>query len=1302
MTKSLANFVTPHCHVKSLDSASSPERFAQRELDLGTGYLTVTDHGTLEATRQVYDLLRDKKAYSSIKPILGLEGYFRDDNCPILIENGASRSADGTFRDALKYAHITLHTLDEAAYSTLSKVLSQADLRAEKHGMERKPLFTWANLEELGAQNVTATSGCLIGMIGRHLLANNDPDSAVKYYKKLRSTFKPGNFYVEIFPHVCDRNWEVKITVTDTNGVTRDFPYWKKVKTLGAAEGLKLEDLALQFKADPLKAAKTHVAIVEVTEQRKSVPLEQPLTLLNVVRHEGWLHNECRPWSPDGDVQLGVNKFLLKLAAMHGDPVLISDDSHFAFPEEKIVQDIRLGQSGAWKFANSHHRMSSAEALGYFTQRMGLSHAEVEKMVEGSHEWASRFRDFKFGSRKSLPTSFYPQNTIKHTLELIKRHGRMDWSDPARVERLEAEVDLLYKNGTVDLLPYFMIDEEVCRLYTQNGLLTGPGRGSAAGLSLAYYLGITHVDPMKYKLSMDRFLTIDRIQTGKLPDIDQDLPSRELLVGTDDQGGWLQKRFGDHVAQISTDTTMKLKSAIKDTFRAMDREAGNPDPKVPDYIEAFCKSLPNPPQGIPDRDYVFGYKDNDGHWIPGLIETDVNLQNFAKTFPKQWNVVQMLLGLPRQKSRHACAYVISDEPISSFIPLQTVGGVRVTSFTAPAVEAAGGLKMDFLVVNSIGDIGQALKLVRERHTTGWVSDKDEDGVPFVLIKGKKVPLIRAVPFDGEWYDIWDLPEDPAVFRDICEGKVETVFQFDAGAARQGLKYFAPDGSEKLPLSTIEGLSAFTALDRPGPLDANVKDEYGNEHNMLVEYSNRAKGLKPVGNLPVLDELLPETHGVIVYQEQLQYVFQKVGGTTAIEANNFRNRISKKKLVDVNKIDKPLFMKGAIEMLGAETAEVLWSQMQTFGQYGFNKSHAVCYVTIAYACAWLKHHYPLEWWCAVLSNADRNEIDEKFWRYCGHLIALPDIQMSKQGFAIEGDKIRAPLSLLKGLGEKAHQQLLEGAPYESISDLLMKIEKWRIEHPRESKRKDKKTGEEKLVQLKGVSALNATVLQNLIVSGAMDSLFPYDDEFGAPLDTVDRLTRFAFAFREINPKSKFVSIASKFDLESPLVKYQLRKKILPAFSQSILPLVGGRTNQINTKRNSFLTFNQDLSVKNEWKLVSGSAYQRLEQVGPLEGVLNVAMLGYVVGYRQFSYTQKTTGEHKTACELDIDVDGTRVKLVRWPGKDGLPDSLKEDLTGAVVASLLVRGAGSTSFFLAEVHILAPPLKAKAEEEEESPL
>lgn len=1295
----MRNFVTPHCHVKSLDSASSPEKFAKRELELGTGYVTVTDHGTLEATRQVYDLLRDKKQFAGLKPILGLEGYFRDDDCPILTANGLPRASDNTFRDAIKYTHLTLHALDEDAYSALSRVLSAADLRAERHGSERKPLFTWANLEDLGSHNITVTSGCLIGMVGRHLLKNNDFDSAVQYYKRLRSIFKPGNFYVEIFPHVCDRNWEVKITVTTPEGTT-DFPYWKKVKTLGSTEGIKLEELANQFRSDPIKAAKVHQAIVEVTEQRKSVPLEKPLMLLSVVKHEGWLYNECRHWSPDGDVQLGVNKFLFKLAEMHGDPMLISDDSHFAYPEEKIVQDIRLGQNGAWKFSNSHHRMTSDEAAAYLRGRMDLSAAAVEKMVETSHEWAGRFRDFKFSSRKALPVSFYPQDTLRHTLNLIQKHGRMNWSDPEMVARLDAEINLLYKNGTIDLLPYLMIDEEVCREYVKNDELTGPGRGSAAGLLLAYLLEITHADPLKRKLSMDRFLTLDRIQTGKLPDIDQDLPSRDLLVGTDGQSGWLRARFGDHVAQISTDTTMKLKSAIKDTFRALDREAGNPNPKVPDHIEALCKDLPSPPQGIPDHDYVFGYKDNDGHWIPGLLETNRVLQDFVQQYPKQWEIVQMLLGLPRQKSRHACAYVIADTPIQTFIPLQTVGGVRVTSFTAAAVEAAGGLKMDFLVVNSIRDIGAALKLIRSRHSAPCTEGRDEDDVRFITINGIKTPLIRAIPFDGNWVDIWNLPEDPAVFRDICEGRVETVFQFDAGAARQGLRHFAPEDGA-LPLNSIESLSAFTALDRPGPLDAYVTDAHGNTHNMLVEYAHRAKGLPAVGRLPILDELLPETYGVIVYQEQLQYVFQVVGNTTAIEANNFRQRIGKKKLVEVNKIDKPLFMRGAVERLGVEAAEVLWGQMETFGQYGFNKSHAVCYVTIGYACAWLKHHYPLEWWCAVLSNADRNEIDEKFWRYCGHLILLPDIQKSKEGFAIEGDRIRAPLSLLKGLGEKAHQQLLAGAPYSSIEDLLNKIETWRVSNPRTMTRTDKKTGETKTVQVKGVSALNSTVLQNLIVSGAMDSLFPEEQGF-IKGETVEQLTRFASVYRQTFPKAAFQSIAQKFDLQSPLVQFQLRKKILPAYSAPLSQIASLKSSSFNSKGTKFITFHQNGNIKNEWRLVNANQFNHLSGLGPMEGELRVAMVGYVVGQRLFSYTQKLTGENKTACELDLDVDGVRIQTVRWPGKEGLPEPFQEALTGSVLTCLFIRGSGANSFFLAEAHVLAPSLTSRPEETEESPL
>jgi DNA-directed DNA polymerase III PolC len=1292
----MKNFISPHVHVKSLDSGSTPEQFAKREVELGTGYITVTDHGTLEATRLIYDLTKEKKAYKGLTPILGLEGYFRDDNCPILTEKGVQKGEDGSFRDHIKYHHITLHAQDELAFSALTRILSDADLRAEKHGTERKPLFTWQNLEELGSYNVTGTSGCLIGMVSRHLLQHNDPRTAIKYYEKTRSLFKPGNFYVEVFPHRCDTNWESGIFVTDQTGMEKKYGAWKQFKTQKGI--VKAEALAEEFKKNAEKALKEHVQINEVMDQRKWTPLETPVVLSKVEKREGFLQNECRPWCPDGDVQLGANKFLIRLAQNYGDPVLISDDSHFAYPDEKIVQDIRLAQhGGAWKFANSYHRQSSDEAYKYFKHYLDVPEAKMEEWIENTHAWAAKFKGFKFSSRKTLPTSFYPEKTLEHTMALIKKNGRMQWDKPEYVARLKAEIDLLYKNGTVDLLPYFMIDEEVCDLYTRAGELTGPGRGSAAGLLLAYLLGITHKDPIRYKLSMDRFMTLDRIQTGKLPDIDQDLPHRNLLVDPeDDTKGWLRDRFGECVAQISTDTTIKLKSAIKDIFRAQNGY-------VAPEIEAICKLLPNPPQGINDRDYVFGYKNNDGQWVPGQVEESPVLQGFMKRYPREWDIVQKLLGIARQKSRHACAYVIADGPIKDFIPLTSVGGVRVTQFTAPAVEASGGLKMDFLTVNSLKDIGNAIKLIQQRHQICELLVSKED-IPSLTINGLKVPKIRAIPYKGNYVDIWDLPEDPAVFRDICEGRVETVFQFDAGAARQGLKFFHPDG-DKLPLATLEDLSAFTALDRPGPLDYKVKDEQGNDkHNMLVEFAARASGKAPTGALPILNKLLPETYGVIVYQEQLQAVFQNLGGTTAIEANNFRQRISKKKLVEVNAIDKPLFMKGAVPKLGEQVASRLWDSMETFGQYGFNKSHAVCYVTISYACAFLKHHYPLEWWTAVLQNADRSEIDEKFWRYCGKWIDLPDIHLSDFHFSIKNERIRAPLTLLKGLGEKASQQLELVRHTDSIAKLLQSIEEWRVANATmvEKEKEDKKTGikTKGLFQRKATTALNDTVLKNLIVTGAMDSLFPEKDSFGEPLTVVDKLAIFEETAATVRGKKVRKGTSSKYNLQDRLVQFQFRKKVLPAYTEPIVPLIKSSLPDRLVEYPTCTMFKDD--YQNEWKVVGGNEFEVLEQIDNLSSEEEkVVVLAYVVSDRRFGYTQKSTGDAKTAADLSLDVDGIRISAVRWPSKQGLPAAFKENLEGSVIACHFTRGEDSQTFFLADVSILAPSLKQTEDENEASP-
>jgi DNA polymerase III alpha subunit len=248
---------------------------------------------------------------------------------------------------------------------------------------------------------------------------------------------------------------------------------------------------------------------------------------VSVELREGFVKNECRPWCPDGDYQREVNRFVAALAKKYGDKILMSDDSHFAHPEEKIIQDARLG---GWRFAESHHRMSTEEARTYFKNKLDVPDSVIEGWVENSHEWAARFKDFRFSPRNALPTAFYPKDTLRHLFTLIQQHKRMDWNNPAMTDRLKAEVKLLHQSG-VDLLSYFMVDEEVCSLYLRHGELTGPGRGSAAGLLLTYLLGITHVNPLDYDLSMDRFMTPDRIASGKLPDIDQDLGSRELLTG---------------------------------------------------------------------------------------------------------------------------------------------------------------------------------------------------------------------------------------------------------------------------------------------------------------------------------------------------------------------------------------------------------------------------------------------------------------------------------------------------------------------------------------------------------------------------------------------------------------------------------------------------------------------------------------------------------------------------------------------------------------------------------------------------
>lgn len=526
----------------SLDSGSTPANFAKREVEMGGIALTCTDHGTLSAAYQVYELAKKNK----LQPVIGLEAYVRDDSCPILQRLGVERTPtkpkgvdealwaeqhpDGlAYYEYLKYMHLTLHAMDAKAYYAMVKLLSAADARAERHGSETKPLFGWDQIEELASHQVTASSSCLIGMCQRHLFARNNPDAAVAYFERMHHLFGD-RFYVEVFPHRCTHNWVQGVFLTSGAGEQLRFYGGKKLR-------VKIEDNVMELNADGLVSEtlgrqQRDIQLLAVMNYRAWEEIE-PVRVTKVEKIEGFVENECTPLAPGGDVQIGCNQFVLDLARKYKVPVLVSDDSHFATADEKIVQDARLAQMGNWRFHNSYHRQTSEEAFAYFEKYMGIEQSEFEGWVENSYDWVGRFKDFRFDTAPKLPTRYYPSDSLAYTKELIKRHGR--WvNDPRYAARLKAEIELFHRNGVIDLLPYFFVTEEVCRTYSNQGLLTGPGRGSAAGVLLSYLIGITHVDPLKYDLSLDRFLTKDRIASGKMPDIDEDLPHRDILVGWED------------------------------------------------------------------------------------------------------------------------------------------------------------------------------------------------------------------------------------------------------------------------------------------------------------------------------------------------------------------------------------------------------------------------------------------------------------------------------------------------------------------------------------------------------------------------------------------------------------------------------------------------------------------------------------------------------------------------------------------------------------------------------------------------
>jgi DNA polymerase III alpha subunit len=365
---------------------------------------------------------------------------------------------------------------------------------------------------------------------------------------------------------------------------------------------------------------------------------------------------------------------------------------------------------------------------------------------------------------------------------------------------------------------------------------------SAGGCLLMYLMGITQLDPIPYDLPFERFFSMDRILNNNLPDVDVDLPHRELLVGDD---GYLTQVYGDKWGQVSTRSLLKIKSAIKDVSRYLNG-------RVKDEAEAIAKSLPAPPQGVSGPDAVFGFEDSSGAHVPGLLEQSDALQQYAVDNPNDWNIITHALGVPRQISRHASAFIIADEDLSKLVPMMQIKEAKkVTQWEAGEVEKAGLIKYDFLCVSQLKDIGECLK---------YINYKNNDTLETGIFRHK----------DKETY-IWDLPIDLEAFADFYEGNTETVFQCNTKSMYPFVRRIKP--------KNIMDLATILALVRPGPLDF-IDPATG--RSMAEEYMWRREG-KSEPQIKELAELLPDTYGIMCIEENSK-VKTKKGNVNIQEVN----------------------------------------------------------------------------------------------------------------------------------------------------------------------------------------------------------------------------------------------------------------------------------------------------------------------------------------------------------------------------------------------------------------------------------
>lgn len=684
-----------------------------------------------------------------------------------------------------------------------------------------------------------------------------------------------------------------------------------------------------------------------------------------------------------------VNKALVDLAPRYQARFVATNDVHYVRPEDADLQDILLCiQTGSVR--NDPDRMRMTDESYYLRppQEMLELFGEVPGALENTLWIAERCQvDLEFKGYRlpdfPVPEGYTAQSYLRALCEegLRKRYGpRAD--DPEIRQRLDYELDVIHQMG---FDTYFLIVWDLCRYAREQGIWYN-ARGSAAGSIVAYCLEITLVDPIEHGLIFERFLNPSRVS---MPDIDLDFQDDKRYLMLE----YTARKYGrDKVAQIITFGTLGARAAIRDVGRVLDI----PLPEV-DRVAKLVPHIPGKPVTIPQALQTvpaFRQAYESAPYLKELIDTAAKLE-----------------GVVRNAGTHAAGVIITDRPITEYVPLHrpTKGDngddspiAAVTQFEMQVLESLGLLKVDFLGLSTLTVMARACELIRRRH--------------------------------GVELDIHTIPvDDPETYELLGRGEVLGVFQVEGAGMRRYLMEMKP--------RELANVIAMVALYRPGPLE------------FIPTYIRRMHGEEEVTyRHPALEPIFRETYGIPVYQEQIMFAAMELAGYTAAEADGLRKAIAKKKAKELQKHRKKFIEGATARGIPEETAAAIFDDWENFARYGFNKAHAADYGVIAVQTAYLKAHYPIEYMTALLSvfkdDTDRVALYIADCRRMGIDVLPPDVNASGLGFEIEDlpdgrSAIRYGLAAIKNVGEGAVRTILEareqGGPFRDLADFARRVD-----------------------------------------------------------------------------------------------------------------------------------------------------------------------------------------------------------------------------------------------------------------------